>query len=52
MEKKEKKKNREEFTETFLPVAGLRVSFGANATPVRAFAVGNGAILVVGAQVS
>lgn len=42
----------EEFTETFLSVAGLRVSLGANAASVRAFAVWNGAILVVGTQVS
>lgn len=51
--KREKgKKGRIEFTETFLPVAGLRVSLGANAAPVRALAVGDGAILVVGTQIS
>ena len=42
----------ETITETFLPVAGFRVSFRANAAAVRALAVGNGAVLVVGAEVA
>lgn len=39
-------------TKTFLSVAGFRVSFRANATSIGAFAVRNGAILVVGTEVA
>lgn len=42
----------ETITKTLLPVAGFRVSFRANAATVRALAVGNGAVLVVGAEVA